>query len=115
MSNILEAIGEQLQQARRKRGLSQADLALRLGRDRARISEFERALAGNRMGRDRLTLFAEICDALDLVPVIVPRARASEIRTIVEGREGDGARRRSAPSAFDDLFVDLDDDEGEQG
>src|SRR4051794_24207979 len=111
MSTILQIIGEQLRRARRGRRLSQADLAGRPGRDRARISEFERDLASNRMGRDRLTLFAEICDALDLVPVIVPRARATEIRGLVEAREGGSARRGPARSAFDDLFVDLDDDE----
>jgi transcriptional regulator with XRE-family HTH domain len=105
---ILKMIGEQLRQARRARGLSQTKLALRLGRSQARISEFERELASNRLGRDRLTLFAEICDALDLVPVIVPRSRAAEIRTLVEGNPGGDQRRRSSSSAFDDLFVDLD-------
>lgn len=108
MSNILEMIGEQLKRARRARRLSQADLATRLGRDRARISEFERDLSANRMGRDRLTLFAEICDALDLVPVIVPRARASEFRGMAASDEHAAPGRRAAPSAFDDLFVDLD-------
>jgi transcriptional regulator with XRE-family HTH domain len=111
MSTILQIIGEQLQRARRGRHLSQAELAVRLGRDRARVSEFERDLANNRMGRDRLTLFAEICDALDLVPIVVPRARAAEIRGLVELREGGSARRGPARSAFDDLFVDLDEDE----
>lgn len=108
MPNILQKVGEQLQRARHARGLSQADLAVRLGRDRARISEFERDLSANRMGRDRLTLFAEICEALDLVPVIVPRARAAEIRSMVDGGEREAPGRRSARSAFDDLFVDLD-------
>lgn len=114
MSDILPTLGEQLRRARRTRSFSQAELAERLGRDRARISEFERDLASNRMGRDRLTLFAEICDALDLVPVIVPRARAAEIRQSLQGAAAEGSLRRSAPSAFDDLFVDLD-DSAEQG
>ena len=108
MSNILEVIGEQLQRVRRARRLSQAELATRLGRDRARISEFERDLSTNRMGRDRFTLFIEICDALDLVPVIVPRTRASEIRAMVASDEREASGRRPARSAFDDLFVDLD-------
>lgn len=110
MSTVLEMIGAQLQQARRARGLSQAELAKRLGRDRARISDFERELAANRLGRDRLTLFAEICDALDLVPVIVPRARAAQIRSEFEAAGNEPSHRRGAPKAFDDLFVDLDDD-----
>jgi len=111
MSIILQTIGAQLRGARRARGLSQAELAMRVGRDRARISEFERELAANRMGRDRLTLFAEICDALDLVPVMAPRARAAELRSLIEESGDDRRRSPTGPSAFDDLFVDLDDDE----
>jgi transcriptional regulator with XRE-family HTH domain len=110
MSEILSMIGKQLRQARRARALTQSGLAARLGRDRARISGFERELANNRMGRDRLTLLAEICGALGLVPVLVPRARAQEIEALVaEG--GISAGRRAAPGAFDDLFVDLGDDD----
>jgi transcriptional regulator with XRE-family HTH domain len=111
MATIFETLGEQLRRVRRSRGLSQAGVAQRVGRDRARISEFERDLSTNRVGRDRLTLFAEICGALDLVPVVVPRARASEIRALVDAPAGEGPPRRSPSSAFDELFVDLDDDE----
>ena len=87
---------------------------MRLGRDRARISDFERDLANDRLGRDRLTLFTQICEALDLVPVIVPRARAAEIRALVETPEAGTARRAPPTSTFDELFVDLDEGE-EQG
>lgn len=114
MPMIFEILGEQLRRVRRSRGLSQTGLAQRLGRDRARISEFERDLAGGRMGRDRLTLFAEICDALDLIPVVVPRARAAEIRALIGDGTGEDRPRRSPSTAFDELFVDLDDD-GEPG
>jgi transcriptional regulator with XRE-family HTH domain len=114
MSTILEKLGEELQRERRARGLSQADLASRLGRDRARVSEFERYLAENRPIRDRLTLFGEICDALGLVPLVVPRARASEIRALIEDREAKVAPRSPHPSAFDDLFVDLGDADDDQ-
>jgi transcriptional regulator with XRE-family HTH domain len=114
MATILQIIGEQLQRARRGRHLSQAALAVRLGRDRARSSGFERDLANNRLGRDRLTLFAETCDALDLVPVIVPRARAAELRGLIEAGNAGAPRPARASSAFDELFVDLGDGE-EQG
>lgn len=108
MTPILETIGEQLRRARRSRGLSQAALASRVGRDPARISEFERELAANRMGRDRLTLLVEICDALDLVPVMVPRWRAAEVRALIGEEAAGTAGHGAAPSAFDELFVDLD-------
>ncbi|MCJ8158862.1 helix-turn-helix transcriptional regulator [Sphingomonas sp. LaA6.9] len=92
--------------------MSQPALAQRLGRDRARISELERDLIGGRWGRDRLTLFAEICDALDLVPVLVPRARANAIRRDIEGMQGIDFSQ-PASSVFDELYVDLSEDEGE--
>lgn len=106
MPTILTIIGDQLRNGRRARGLSQAQLALRIGRDPARISELERELKANRMGRDRLTLVADICDALDLVPVLVPRSRAGEIRMIVEGGRAAPATSEIL-SPFDELFVDL--------
>ncbi|MDK4706074.1 helix-turn-helix transcriptional regulator [Rhizobium sp. CNPSo 4062] len=107
-------LGEQLLSARRRRGMTQPDLAIRVGRNRARISELERDLSANRLGRDRLTLFVELCDALDLVPVLVPKSRVSELRPFIEH---DLPPRPSAKSssAFDDLFIDLDDsDSGER-
>jgi transcriptional regulator with XRE-family HTH domain len=111
-SDVFSAIGEQVRMWRNRRSLSQPALAQRLGRDRARISELERDLLSGRWGRDRLTLFAEICDALDLVPVLVPRARAADIRTMVGGESKINARLPTT-SAFDDLFIDLGDDEDE--
>ena len=37
----------------------------------------------NRLGKDRLTLLAEICDALDLVPVLVPQQRLMEVQALL--------------------------------
>jgi transcriptional regulator with XRE-family HTH domain len=111
-TDIFNRLGDQLRRARHERGLTQPQLASRLGRNQARISELERDLRNNRLGRDRLTLFAEICDALDLVPVLVPRARANEVCALIAPSE---PPRAGAPtrSAFDDVFVDLSDDEEE--
>lgn len=110
--DVFSLLGEQLRAWRGKRAMTQPELARRLGRDRARISELERDLIGGRWGRDRLTLFAEICDALDLVPVLVPRAQAGAIRERVEGPNSPGFSR-PVTSAFDDSFVDLSEDEEE--
>jgi transcriptional regulator with XRE-family HTH domain len=111
--SVFSVLGGQLRRWRERRGMSQPALAQRLGRDRARISELERDLIGERWGRDRLTLFAEICDALDVVPVLVPRHLAS---TILANAEGEKAvdLSRPVPSRFDQLFVDLSDDEDEE-
>ena len=111
MSNLFALIGQQLLRARREKGLSQAELALRIGRNQARVSELERELKANRMGRDRLTLFADICDALGLVPVLVPRSLEGDVRSMLEGQAGEPPPRGGPPRAFDELFVDLGDDE----
>lgn len=92
--------------------MSQRELGSRVGRNAVRISEFERDLLRDRWGRDRLTLFVEICDALALDIVLVPRGRAAEVESVLR------VARPSSPqgdvmSAFDDLFVDLGDDEDE--
>lgn len=110
-STIFSTIGEQLRALRAERGWSQPALAERLGRNRARISELERDLASNRLGRDRLTLFAEICDALDVVPVLVPRARAAEVRQLVGKSTMGDVRTVPVRSSFDELFIDLGDEE----
>ncbi|AGB73729.1 MULTISPECIES: helix-turn-helix domain-containing protein [Rhizobium] len=109
-TTIFNTLGEQLLAARKRRGLSQPALATRLGRDRARISELERDLATDRRGRDRLTLFAEICDALDLVPVLLPKSRMGEVRQLI-GDAREHQNKGTAASAFEELFVDLDEDD----
>lgn len=109
-STVLTAIGQQLIAARKEKGLKQSDLAERLGRDPARISELDRDLAKNRLGRDRLTLFAEMCDVLDLVPILIPKSRLSELRPFIHEIPRP-SNSGATPTAFDELFVDLDDKE----
>ncbi|WP_100239965.1 helix-turn-helix transcriptional regulator [Sphingobium sp. LB126] len=111
-NDVFSLLGDQLRCWRERRSMSQLGLAQRLGRDRARISELERDLIGGRQGRDRLTLFAEICDALDLVPLLVPRSQASAIRDQVEGTRSIDFNQ-PVRSTFDELFVDLGEDEEE--
>jgi transcriptional regulator with XRE-family HTH domain len=113
-ATIFQLLGEQLLAARKKRGLSQPALAERLGRNRARISELERDLANNRLGRDRLTLFAELCDTLDLVPMLIPKSRMESVRQLVDNIPPP-RRSTDVPRAFDELFIDLDDDEAKEG
>lgn len=108
---ILRDLGLQLKDARAKRKLTQPDLAERLGRDRARISELERDLLNERLGRDRLALLLEICDALDLTPVLVPSAKANDIRATLASASTRSSLPQMPSTAFDDVFVDLSDDE----
>jgi transcriptional regulator with XRE-family HTH domain len=106
------SLGRQIRQERRKADMSQRDLASRVGRNAVRISEFERDLLKDRWGRDRLTLLVEICDALALDIVLVPRSRAAEIESLVRGTPS-SVPQEDVTSAFDDLFVDLGNDEDE--
>jgi transcriptional regulator with XRE-family HTH domain len=102
-------MGEALRARRQERGLSQSDMAHRLGRSRARITELEIDLLHGRVGRDRLGLLAEACDALDLIPILVPRERAQAVQRL--GVHSPGQRIALVTKrAFDDLFVDLADD-----
>jgi len=115
MKPLLHDLGLQLRDIRKKRKLTQPALAARLGRDRARISELERDLIKQRLGRDRLALLLEICDALNLTPMLVPSANATAVRKIIAS----GSKPPDSPQApstpFDDVFVDLSNDEKDDG
>ena len=106
-------LGHQIRQERLKADMTQRELASRVGRNAVRISEFERDLLKDRWGRDRLTLLAEICDALGLDIVLVPHASARAIESLVRGSPS-SMPQEDVTSAFDDLFVDLGNDEDER-
>uniref|UniRef100_B0T5I3 Transcriptional regulator, XRE family n=1 Tax=Caulobacter sp. (strain K31) TaxID=366602 RepID=B0T5I3_CAUSK len=120
-SDIFQQLGGALKAARRTKGLTQGQLAKRLGREQGRVSELETDLVRGRLGKDRLTLLAEICDALDLVPVLMPRAQASAMIGLQPGRDanalahGSGSQHAHGPprSTFEELFVDLGDEDEE--
>lgn len=105
-------LGQQLRSWRKRRGMTQPALAQRLGRDPARISDLERDLLRSRWGRDRLTLLAEACDAMNLILVLVPRDRLEDVQDIVDEMAVIRHRQMLVPTAFDDLFIDLAADEG---
>lgn len=108
-SDLLPNLGQSLLEERRRRGLNQADLAARVGRAPARISELERDLRTNRLGKDRFTLLAEICDALDLVMTIAPRDQVLE--RVQSPKFAAAIASGVPPSVFDEVFVDLSDEE----
>lgn len=109
--DLLQDLGASLRTARQGRRLTQPMIARRLGRTASRISEFETDLLEGRIGRDRLSLLVELCDVLELVPILVPRERAKSIRSQL-----DTSPLTPGPTAgrvFDDVFVDLSDDDEE--
>jgi len=107
--NILGPVGLALRLRRHERNLTQPMLAARVGRSTPRISDLERDLVRGKVGRDRLGLLAEVCDALDLVPILVPRERVQAVRRDLEAN-----LPQNPPTAprrvFDEVFVDLSDD-----
>src|SRR3546814_18520840 len=101
MEGIFPILGTQVRNVRHRRLFTQAQWAGGRGRDRGRISELERDLAGERWGRDRLTLFAEACDALDVVPVLVPRGQSKKIQAMI-AEQGGISPSQPVHSAFED-------------
>ena len=81
--DLLPLLGETLRNRRRARKMTQPMLASRVGRSTPRISDLEKDLLAGRLGKDRLGLLAEVCDALDLVPVLVPREQAQAVRRLL--------------------------------
>ncbi|USQ94417.1 helix-turn-helix domain-containing protein [Caulobacter sp. RL271] len=105
---ILPRLGAAIRRERDRRGMNQTQLAARVGRPTPRISELETDLLRDRSGHGRLALLAEVCDALDLALVAVPREMLERVETLLRATPS----RRGHPnqaSLFDELFVDLSD------
>ena len=108
---MTHGLGLQLKAARKARSMTQPDLAQRLGRDRARISELERDLIHGRRGKDRLTLLLECCDALGVMPLLVPKERYREIAESLIPRPLSSKSGDERNETFEELFVDLSNEE----
>lgn len=106
---ILSPLGTAIRAARRRRGFGQAELAARVGRPVPRISELESGLLRERIGRDRLSLLAEVCDALDLALVALPREALARVEEVVAASPRRAVHPHQA-SMFDEVFIDLSDD-----
>lgn len=109
--DMAKELGSQLQATRKARSMTQPDLAQRLGRDRARISELERDLIHGRKGKDRLTLLLECCDALGIMPLLVPKERYVDIAESLAPRRLSPKGGDERNETFKDLFIDLSEDE----
>ena len=108
---IFERLADQIATARKARGLRRTELAARIGRSPARLTEFERDLTSGRLGKDRLTLLVQICDALDLVPVIVPRQHLHEVETLLGTNSTLPPVSTPPKSVFSEVFVSLSDED----
>ncbi|MBK3804235.1 helix-turn-helix domain-containing protein [Azospirillum brasilense] len=108
-----QRLSRHLREARRQIGLTQQEVADRLGRNRGRLSELEAGLSEGRSMRDRLSLLLEISEVLGVVPMLVPRSRVVDVEALLEDRPvfpGAG----SLPRVFDEVFVNFSGDEEEE-
>jgi transcriptional regulator with XRE-family HTH domain len=89
-----------LREAREAKGLTQSDLARRLGRVQSRVSEVEAGEAD-----PRLSTAASMAEALGQQLVLVPKDRVKEVQQLL-GRQAASVQTASAvPSVFDEVFV----------
>ncbi len=111
-SAISRDLGQALADARRAKGLSQRAVARKVGRTQARVAELETSLKSSQPIRDRLSLLVDLCEALGVVPVLVPRSRTLDVRALI-GQAGAAPVHGSdnATGRFDELFIELRDDE----
>ncbi|HEY0836360.1 MAG TPA: helix-turn-helix transcriptional regulator [Azospirillum sp.] len=108
-----QRLSKQLREARQRIGLTQQDVAGRLGRNRARLSELEASLSEGKAIRDRLGLLLDMAEVLGVVPMLVPRSRVTDVEALLEDRPvlpGAG----SLPRIFDEVFVNLSDEEDDE-
>lgn len=114
---IARSLGAHLVEGRKAKGFSQREVARIVQRSPTRVAELESDLLKERSHRDRLALVIDLCDALDLIPMLVPRSRAGEVdRLLGRGNADAPAMAGAVRSVYDELFVDLgegDDDEDE--
>ena len=92
--------------------MTQSQLAKRLQRPPARISELLRGLDRGDVKQDRLTLVQDIAEALQMELVLAPREKLDEITRILgPARDASMSLQAQPSSMFDELFIDLGDED----
>lgn len=95
----------ELQKARVRAGLSQRELAFRVGMTQAHISRIEGGLVD-----PRLSTVVEIAKAVGSIPMLIPRRAWPAVLGVIRDFEGRGARGRR-PSAVELLVADSEEDD----
>jgi transcriptional regulator with XRE-family HTH domain len=93
----MKHVGRHLAESRRAMGLTQAEVAERLGTDQSRVSRIEHE------ENPRLDTLQSFARALDLELVLVPRRQLSAVRSLIESDA-----QRSRPAADRARFPTLD-------
>jgi HTH-type transcriptional regulator / antitoxin HipB len=78
----MSSIQEQIRRAREEKGLTQAELGIRLGQPQSSVSRVERG------GDVRLSTVLEIARTLDLEPMLIPKRLVPAVRALIQHRGG---------------------------
>jgi HTH-type transcriptional regulator/antitoxin HipB len=78
----MNSIRDQIRRAREEKGLTQAELGLRLGQPQSSVSRIERG------GDVRLSTVLEIARTLELEPMLIPKRLVPVVQAIVQNRRG---------------------------
>jgi HTH-type transcriptional regulator/antitoxin HipB len=96
----VRSLVQMLREVREAKGLTQSDLARRLGRVQSRISEVEAGEAD-----PRLSTATFMAEALGQQLMVIPKERIKEVEQLL-GREATAVQTASTvPSVFDEVFV----------
>jgi HTH-type transcriptional regulator/antitoxin HipB len=78
----MSSIRDQIRRAREEKGLTQAELGLRLGQPQSSVSRIERG------GDVRLSTVLEMARTLELEPMLIPKRLVPAVQAIVQNRRG---------------------------
>ena len=95
-------------------GITQQALASMLGRPQPRVSELLRSLDSGKLAKDRLALLLEVCDALHLTLLPVPADKLERVTKLLGSPPDRPVGAAPLPALFDELFVDLSDEEEQE-
>ncbi len=77
-------IQDQLRRAREEKGLTQAELGIRLGQPQSSVSRVERG------GDVRLSTLLETARTLELEPMLIPKLLVPAVRALIQHGGGQG-------------------------
>jgi HTH-type transcriptional regulator/antitoxin HipB len=78
----MSSIQDQIRRAREEKGLTQAELGVRLGQPQSSVSRVERG------GDVRLSTVLEIARTLELEPMLIPKRLVPAMRAPIQHRRG---------------------------
>ena len=85
-SNVAPDLMKTIQQQRRRKGISQAELGRRVGMPQSQIARIERGSTDS-----RLSTVIDVARALDLEPMLVPKRLSTAVRHMILEKRAEAA------------------------